>query len=347
MDYLFHGGDFNKYDEIGYRVIYGKHPDTPLFSIMIPTYKRPGYLRQAVACALGQKGFDDYEVIVVDNDATEEVAEETYHVISSFDTQKMILYRNDENIGIYGNTLRAAKLSKGKYIVLLNDDDLLHPYYLKTVHEFIKKYDYRGIVGSQPYEFTKDDFVFPDLDEKIYAFQVSKREFFFGCSVTSPGLMYPKEILEDIYNAYEELLMGDQIIQYKGLRKYGMTFINFPLAAYRVSDNATLKDNVLTDMTIHMCRFREQTSQDDVLLKIFMNFFKDDYFCWYIDSTLCFWKKRKLRKSIVGKLGVRKVRRWSLKRLTLEDLILRIHKYYAKKHAKVFDYVEGVVDGTV
>jgi len=341
MDYLRDGGDIHKYDNVMSRKIWGNHPKEPKYSIMIPTFQRSGFLEKSLASAINQEDFENYEIVVVDNNADVKNDENmTLRVIEKFSSKKVVYYKNDCNIGIYGNTLRAAQLSRGKYVVLLNDDDLLHPQYLKVVDAFMKKYNYKGIVGTRPYEFRDDNFVFPEIQDRVYGFKVLKREFFFGCSVTSPGMMYPRAILNDIYNAYEELLMGDQIIQYKALEKYGLTFIKFPLAAYRIAENATQKDDVLCDMIYHMCDFRRQTAKRDPVLRLFMKIFEKEYCYWYMDSTLYFWKKRRLRKKVLERLNLMETQRWSLKMILLYKIIDAVNGRYTKMRKEHNDYVE-------
>lgn len=340
IDYLQNGGDFHKYDNVNSLLVWGKHPETPKFSIIIPTYKRYDFLKQSLYSAVNQKTVFDYEIVISDNDAEGEKSGKILELINKVNSDKVVYYKNEKNIGIYGNTLRAAQLAHGRYVVLLNDDDLLHSRYLEIVNAFIEKYHYKGIVGLQPYMFEKSDFIFPEVHRKLYAFDVSKEEFFFGCSVTSPGLMCPKKIFEEIYSAHEELLMGDQIMQYKSIRKYGLTFINFPLAAYRIANNATQKDSILTDIIINMCKFRKQTAQDSWKLKIFMKIFEKEYFYCYIDTSLNFWKKRGLKKKIVKDLELESIKRWSLKTVFYNYLVEGIHSLYTKKHDKIYDFVE-------
>lgn len=340
IDYLKDGGDFHKYDNVESALLWGSHPEHPKFTITIPTYKRHEFLTKSLYSALNQQNYTDYEIVISDNDAEEEQVKENLELVRKLNSDKIVYYKNEKNIGIYGNTLRAAQLAHGRYVVLLDDDDLLHPRYLEIVNAFIEKYHYKGIVGSQPHNFRKGDFVFPETDGKVYAFQVSKVEFFFGCCVTSPGLCYPKKIMESIYNAHEELLMGDQIIQYKSVRKYGLTFINFPIAAYRIADNVTLENEVMTDMTINMCGFRKQTAGEDWKLKIFMKIFEKEYFYCYIDSFLNYWKKKGLEANILKKLKLDKIERWSFKTVLYNDLVDRLHAWYTKRHAQIQDYIE-------
>ncbi len=341
MDYLLKTRDQHKFDSVNSKLIWGIHPENPKYSIVIPTYRRPELLRESLQSAIGQQRVSEYEIIVVDNNADESVSNsKTLEVIKEFDSPKVVYYKNEENIGIYGNTLRAAQLAKGEYVALLNDDDLLHPHYLDVMNAFLEKYHYKGIIGSMPWEFYESGYTFSDIPEKVPCFEVSKIEFFFGCCVTSPGMMYPKKILYDIYNSYEELLMGDQIIQYRALRKYGLAFVSFPLAAYRVQENATLNEDVLCDMIYHMCNLRKQTAKENIWLRLFVSLFYKEYCNWYIDSTLYFWEKRRLRKRVAQSLDIHGTSRWSLKQIFVRNLIDEIHTMYSRKHIRTSDYIE-------
>ncbi len=337
-DYLQSQGDIHKYDHIKSNLLWGKHPDDPRFSIYIPTYKRLELLKQSLDCAINQKEIDDYEIVIVDND-NDIGHTEVIDYIKKLNCQRIVYYKNEENIGIYGNTLRGATLSQGEFVALLNDDDLLHPYYLYVMNRFIDKFGYFGVLGSVPHEFRDDDYMFPPLPRGIFAFKVSKKEFFFGCSVTSPGIMYSRSVLEEIYNAHEDLLMGDQIIQYKGLINYGLYFVCFPIAAYRINDNATLKNDVLEKMMIHMCSFRKQTSKEDLFLKWFVLLFYKEYCNWYVTSSTIFWKKRSIKRQILKKVGVKKDIDNTIKSMITRTIIHKVHAYYGRLRGSEHDTI--------
>lgn len=340
MNYLSNQGDIHKYDAIISEKIWGEHIFKPMFSIIIPTYKRLEYLKESIRSVLNQS-MENYEIVVVDNNDDDIcMAQAVLEYIESINCSKLVYYRNTKNIGIYGNALRAAQLSKGRYVVLLNDDDLLHPAYLEIMRLFIEKYHYKGIIGSEPASFNGIEPKMKKLPNRIYAFRLTKPEFFFGCCVTSPGLCYPRAILYDIYNAHEKLLMGDQIIQYKALKKYGLTFVAFPLALYRIHDNATLKDEMLVDMSNHMCRFRKQTSRENILLWLYSKLFYKEYCSWYIESTLYFWKKRGLKKEILNLLEMQNHNSNTMKQLICNEIINKVHQYYLSKHKKNYDSVD-------
>jgi glycosyltransferase involved in cell wall biosynthesis len=120
---------------------------TPLVSIMIPTYRRPDLLREAVKSALTQITTVPFEVVVVDNDNEEEMAEEVDKVISSFDAANLRHFRNQTNVGLYGNWNRCIELARGCWITILNDDDLLDQSFLEEALELLKGNSSIKLVG--------------------------------------------------------------------------------------------------------------------------------------------------------------------------------------------------------
>lgn len=343
MNYLLNGGDLHKYDSIKSELLYGE-PKKCKFSIIVPTYKRIDFLKEAIQSALNQE-YKDFEVIVVDNnDDDDEMAAKVKKQISDFKSNKIIYYKNERNIGIYGNTLRAAQLANGDFVALLNDDDILNPSYLKIVNAFIEKYKYYGVIGTVPYEFRDDKFKNFKVTDAVGAYKISQIEYFFGCTVTSPGICFPKKIMSEIYNAYEELLMGDQIIQYKALEKFGLYFIDFPLALYRIHNNATRKDTILQDMVINMCCFKEQIAGRNQLLKLYMKIFRNEYLLWYVTDTLRFWKKRSIKYNILNQLQIEKTNKWGLKYQVNKRVIYFIRKIYGSLRSRNKDIIRRGLD---
>jgi len=102
--------------------------ETPLVSVIIPTYNRPDYLWEAIVSVLNQT-FQDFEIIVSD-DCSQESSEA---IVNAFQDARIIFRRNQVNLGIAANVTHAIKLAKGKYIASLNDDDIWTPTFLETL----------------------------------------------------------------------------------------------------------------------------------------------------------------------------------------------------------------------
>ena len=126
--------NFKKFTHIKSKLVFGDldYNENPMVTIAIPTYKRPDLLKQAIDSAINQNDFADYEIIVVDNDSDSIIYEsETEKLIKSYGDPKILYYKNEDNLGIYGNWNRCLELARGKWYIMLHDDDILLNDFLK------------------------------------------------------------------------------------------------------------------------------------------------------------------------------------------------------------------------
>lgn len=95
-----------------------------LVSVIIPTYKRSvSFLSRAIDSVLNQT-YPNIEIIVVDdNPAFPEIRQEIEKYIRELNSDKVIYYQNEKNLG--GSLTRnvGIQLSHGDYIAFLDDDD--------------------------------------------------------------------------------------------------------------------------------------------------------------------------------------------------------------------------------
>jgi glycosyltransferase involved in cell wall biosynthesis len=91
----------------------------PLVSVIIPTYNRPDYLRQAIASAV-QQTYQNLEIIVSDNCSLAN----PLAIVESFQDPRIRFWRHPQNVGMIANQLTAFKMARGKYVASLHDDDL-------------------------------------------------------------------------------------------------------------------------------------------------------------------------------------------------------------------------------
>ena len=137
--------------------------NNPLLTIAIPTFNRPKFLKEALNSAVNQSTKEYYEIIVIDNSFDKEIIKKVDKLVNTFSHLKNIrFYRNENNIGMFGNWNECLKKANGKYITLLNDDDLLDFHFVENVikdlnGEIMLIYDYevfhdqiqRKIIGGK------------------------------------------------------------------------------------------------------------------------------------------------------------------------------------------------------
>lgn len=109
-----------------------QNSDKPLFSVIVPTFNRPQMLEDALRSILKQT-VSDLEIIVV-NDAGQPVNE----IIEKLNSAKNIKYiEHRQNKGLAASRNTGIKTAQGKYIALLDDDDLFYENHLHTALSYL------------------------------------------------------------------------------------------------------------------------------------------------------------------------------------------------------------------
>jgi glycosyltransferase involved in cell wall biosynthesis len=100
------------------------------FSVVVPTFRRPSELFQAISSSLLQRGAS-VEIIVVD-DCPEGSAEE---VVRRLGDPRVVYLRNSSPSGGFPSVVRNIgwPLARGKYVHFLDDDDIVAEEYYATV----------------------------------------------------------------------------------------------------------------------------------------------------------------------------------------------------------------------
>lgn len=138
-------------DKITNTVIYNLE-DKPLISIIIPTKDHADILETCLKSIYEKSTYKNYEIIVIDNNSEEE---ETFELLKKYDKKENFRYKRIEcefNFSYLNN--EAVKMSKGEYILLLNNDiEVISPNWLEIMLGYAKE-DHIGTVGVK--------LIFPD-----------------------------------------------------------------------------------------------------------------------------------------------------------------------------------------
>jgi len=118
-------------------------PDShPLVTIGIPTYNRAqGNLKHALQCALNQT-YQNIEIIVSDNCSTDDTEE----FMKQYSDSRLRYIRQTENIGANSNFNFCVNEAKGKYFLLLHDDDMIEPDIIESCISTLKNGEDVGII---------------------------------------------------------------------------------------------------------------------------------------------------------------------------------------------------------
>jgi len=262
------------------------------FSIIIPTYNRVDFLKEAILSVLNQQNVD-FEIVVIDNASTDK----TEQMMKGFESNSTVKYiRNDTNIGMIPNWSKALYNNcDGNWVLILSDDDLLiDDNYLYKVKELIAKekdiviVHANRIVKSEINE-DKTKHTLPKVCDGKWIFQhYLENENIMFTFVTG---IFKKEIAYKV-NAFKTFdVVGSDTMEFLKMSLYGKVgFIDDFVAKYRVHEsNPYFRFGVDYILTTNIETF-EAPYREAKKLKLFD------------DKKLENWKKRLITQYIESNL---------------------------------------------
>ncbi|MDW8101172.1 MAG: glycosyltransferase [Anaerolineae bacterium] len=114
----------------------------PRVSVIIPSYNHAQYIGEAVESVL-QQTEDDTELIIVDDGSTDN----TSLVLRRFTDPRMrVIFQ--EHQGAHAALNRGLQEARGRYLAILNSDDLYHPRRLEKLLAELERNPDFGLIGS-------------------------------------------------------------------------------------------------------------------------------------------------------------------------------------------------------
>jgi glycosyltransferase involved in cell wall biosynthesis len=121
----------------------------PLISVLIPTYNREKYIKQAIDSVIAQD-YRPIEIIVVDDGSTDGTKE----IVKKYD-KSIVKYFYQKNKGIPGARNACLSKAKGEYIAWLDSDDYYLPGKLTAQMNYMRKHPDCEIVFTKYENFLE------------------------------------------------------------------------------------------------------------------------------------------------------------------------------------------------
>jgi glycosyltransferase involved in cell wall biosynthesis len=165
------------------------------FSVIIATYNREDYLRQAIDSVLAQT-FKDYELIVVDDGSTDS----TQEILLSYGTRITAIRQMNQGSEIAYIT--GVSLANGAYLAFLDSDDLFLPNTLDTYTKIIHELDSPPvIIGAASLFWHEQDFK-PHYGNASVIEVLKYRDYLskdVGIGLTQSRIVMQKSVFEKVY----------------------------------------------------------------------------------------------------------------------------------------------------
>ena len=120
-------------------------------SVIMPVFNTEKYVSDAISSILNQTFFD-FEFIIINDGSTDN----SMAIIQSFTDDRMTVVQNEKNIGNYPSRNRGIGMAKGKYIAVMDSDDIALPDRLWKQHDYMENNPSTLATGTQ-FEFLGND----------------------------------------------------------------------------------------------------------------------------------------------------------------------------------------------
>ena len=192
-----------------YRVRY-QIEGTPLVSIIIPTRDKVEVLKKCMESIQNKSTYGNYEILVVDNQSTEEETFRYFRELEASDGVRILPYDQHLNYPALNNY--AVSQVKGEYLLFLNNDtEVITPGWIEAMLEFAQRKDV-GSVGAllyYPDDRVQDagvvigiggvaDHVFRGIPRGVNGYFGRHRIIQNMSAVTAACLMMRKSVFEEI-----------------------------------------------------------------------------------------------------------------------------------------------------
>ena len=201
----------------------------PAVSVIMPVYNtKIELLKEAVQSILHQD-FDDFEFVIVDNGSCDKEVKE---FLASQQDQRVQLLVFSQNIGPAKARNYAIKHSCGKYVAIMDSDDIALPSRLKEEFEYLESHPAIALVCSSTKVLSEEPFnpfknFSNDSDLELYL-------LFCGNPICTSSVMVRREILERKHLSFEsEYQMAEDYRLWSQLVFDGIHRIDEELCLYR------------------------------------------------------------------------------------------------------------------
>ncbi len=203
----------------------------PTVSVIMNCLNCEKYLREAIDSVFAQT-YEDWEIIFWEDNASKDNSEK---IARSYD-RKLRYFRSDVSLPLYGSRNLAVQEARGKYIAILDCDDLWLPTKLEEQIPLLESGDAIGLVYSDVISFSEKG-----KERRSFEFKKPYRgnvfsELLFENFINTQTVLIRKEAFDSLNTPFDGRLImsGDYDAFLRISYRWEIDYVDKPLAKYRV-----------------------------------------------------------------------------------------------------------------
>ena len=253
-----------------------------LFSIIIPTRNPVNAFFDECIESIKKQTINNYEIIVVANDCNDCSLLFIKHIIEKTDNAKLFITKEK---GVSRARNKGIAEAKGNYIIFLDDDDVISPFFLELSSKILKEHT-ELIIFRDCNRVEKLDYIRKDM----YGIFNLKRECFLSSFFPFTdrdrqfetrsiwGKVFKKSIIEKFFLRFNENIdIGEDVIfsSSYALKINNISTCDFTGIYYRHNDISVLnkKDiSIVTKVEIFLKEYKSFLFKNDIDMSVYYNY---------------------------------------------------------------------------
>lgn len=213
----------------------------PKVTVIIPSYNHAKFIAEAIQSVLSQT-YQDFDILICDDGSQDNSIE----IIRQFTDPRITFIVNPQNLGAAYTVNMMIKQANGKYIALLNSDDIWLPEKLEKQVTILDQNPELGAVFSDAMPIHEDGRWFSNPKHFYYNIFTQKNRsraewlryfFYVGNCICHPSMLIRKSVYENV-GGYNRLLasLPDFEMWVRVCAKYDIYILEDKLVKFRILD---------------------------------------------------------------------------------------------------------------
>ena len=209
-----------------------------LVSLLLIAYNQERFVREAVHSALVQT-HSPLEIIISDDCSSDKTVDVIQEEVSGYrGPHRIVLNRNQQNLGLAGNLNRAWELSEGQFIVAQAGDDLSVP---DRVNKLVQRWEEASVDLVCSYFAEIDVYGKPTGHVKTAVASIpdtSKSVITWSCGATGACAAYSRKLYEKYGPLNSRVISEDWVYPFRAWLENGIAVVEEPLVKHRTHENS-------------------------------------------------------------------------------------------------------------
>lgn len=188
-----------------------------LVTVITVTYNSAKYVRDAIEGVLAQT-HKNIQYIIGDDCSTDE----TWNIINEYKDDRIIAYKNENNLREYPNRNKAISMAKGEYLIFIDGDDVIFPTAVEYLLFYAKQFPSAALLIQKNYH---NNILFPALLNPKQIFN----NIYFGnrnlINSSFTGNFFKTSVLQELGGLSDKYSSGDDEIRLRIGIKYNILLV--------------------------------------------------------------------------------------------------------------------------